>query len=133
MVAILFVAALLLGCSSSKAPGTVMTVGMQDLSFAPSTLALRKDEAVRLDLKNSAGQLHDFTVEKMSTADMHASGGAAHDMQGMDTTQYAVHLAVDGGKRAQLDFRPLQAGDYEFYCTVAGHREGGMRGTIHVE
>jgi uncharacterized cupredoxin-like copper-binding protein len=129
----LFVAALLLGCSSSKAPGTVMTVGMQDLSFAPSTLALRKDEAVRLELKNSAGQVHDFTVEKMSATDIHTSGGAAHNMQDTDMNKYTLHLAVDGAKRAQLDFRPTQAGDYEFYCTVAGHRDGGMRGTIHVE
>lgn len=27
----------------------------------------------------------------------------------------------------------LKAGEYQFYCTVAGHREGGMEGTLKVE
>jgi plastocyanin len=26
----------------------------------------------------------------------------------------------------------LRAGDYEFYCSVAGHRQGGMEGTLTV-
>ena len=27
----------------------------------------------------------------------------------------------------------LEAGEYEFYCAVPGHREGGMEGTLRVE
>ena len=127
-------AALLLGCSSGTVPATIVEVNMQDLAFAPATLALSKGESVRLDFRNSASQLHDFTVEQMPAADVRTGASAAeHDMQKMKTDQYALHVAVAGGKNAQLDFRPTAAGDYEFYCTVAGHREGGMRGIIRVE
>jgi uncharacterized cupredoxin-like copper-binding protein len=27
----------------------------------------------------------------------------------------------------------LEAGTYEFYCAVPGHREGGMEGTLTVK
>jgi uncharacterized cupredoxin-like copper-binding protein len=27
----------------------------------------------------------------------------------------------------------LEAGEYEFYCAVPGHKEGGMEGTLTVE
>jgi uncharacterized cupredoxin-like copper-binding protein len=27
----------------------------------------------------------------------------------------------------------VKKGKYEFYCTVAGHREGGMEGTLTVK
>lgn len=109
---------------------------MQDLAFAPSTFTLRKDEAVRLDFLNNGSQVHDFTVEKMPVSGVHTAGNKApaeHNMRDMGMDTYALHLAVAAGKRAQIDFRPTQAGDYEFYCAVAGHRDAGMRGTIHVE
>ena len=126
-------AALALSCASGRAPATTSAMAMQDLAFAPNTLSFAKDQPARITFKNTAAQTHDFTVERMPVASVRTQGGATagHDMAKMDAP--ALHLALDGGKSGQIDFKPTTAGDYEFYCMVAGHREGGMRGTIHVQ
>ena len=51
----------------------------------------------------------------------------------MDTSsEYDLHVAVDGGASGTLEFTPTAAGEYEFTCTVTGHAEGGMMGTLTV-
>jgi uncharacterized cupredoxin-like copper-binding protein len=32
-----------------------------------------------------------------------------------------------------LDFTPTKPGTYEFFCTVAGHKDAGMVGTLIVK
>lgn len=33
----------------------------------------------------------------------------------------------------KMRFTPMEAGEYEFYCSVEGHREAGMKGKLIVE
>ena len=54
--------------------------------------------------------LHDFTIDDID-----------------------VHVAADGGETAEGGLRADEPGEYTFYCTVAGHREAGMEGTLVVE
>lgn len=119
--------------SSAAEPTTVLSVGMRDLAFQPATLTVRKNESARLEFHNDAGQLHDFSVERMPVTNVRAkdAAGGGHRMGSMD--KYAMHVAVDGGKTGSIDFQPTEAGNYEFYCTVMGHREAGMRGTLYVQ
>ena len=36
------------------------------------------------------------------------------------------------GMSASVMFTPTQIGEYEFYCTIPGHREAGMVGRLIV-
>ena len=63
---------------------------------------------------------------------LHMTGGADMEHMGSDS-MYAVHLPVDKGTQATLEFEPTEAGTYEYFCTVPGHREAGMHGTLTVQ
>jgi plastocyanin len=44
----------------------------------------------------------------------------------------AVGDVVQGGGVSEVEVR-VRRGEYQFFCTVEGHREGGMEGTLTVE
>jgi plastocyanin len=44
-----------------------------------------------------------------------------------------VHVPVPAGGSNLVFFRPMEAGTYEYYCSLPGHREEGMVGTLVVD
>lgn len=68
--------------------------------------------SVTIELTNESSTPHDVKVE-----------GPEGDLGGTEI--------VDGGTAsATVDLEP---GEYTFYCSVPGHREAGMEGTLNVE
>jgi plastocyanin len=85
---------------------TLEIVG-NNLSFEPEDLEVGVgDFNVTLE---SVDQFHDFTIEGVDG--IVEAGPGATETQG---------FTID------------EAGDYTFYCSVTGHREGGMEGTLTV-
>jgi uncharacterized cupredoxin-like copper-binding protein len=92
------------------ASATDVTVVARDNRFTPSEIAVTSGGWVSLTLQNEDAYFHDLEVEGLANVDVGARG---------DST---------GRIRVRLD-RP---GTYEFICTVPGHAEAGMRGTLSV-
>jgi plastocyanin len=67
---------------------------------------------VTIDFSNPASLSHDVKVEDSSGAEL---GG--------------TDLVAQGDATATVD---LQPGSYTFFCSVTGHREAGMEGTLTV-
>lgn len=57
---------------------------------------------------------------------------AGHDMGNMDD-QPEIHVAAPIGENNTIEFTPSEPGEYEFLCTVSGHKEAGMVGTLIVK
>jgi plastocyanin len=83
------------------------------LAYTPSE-ASAKAGNVTIDFDNSQPVQHDVVVEDSSGEDV---GGT--DLIASESTSVTL--------------QEMKAGDYTFYCSVPGHREGGMEGTLTVK
>jgi uncharacterized cupredoxin-like copper-binding protein len=82
------------------------------LAFDQSSLSAAAGSAT-FEFSNPASLGHDFCLEQ-------------------DGTEVGCTDVISGGDSDTLD-ADLEAGEYTFYCSVDGHREGGMEGTLTVE
>jgi uncharacterized cupredoxin-like copper-binding protein len=121
------------GATDTESPDSTVVVTMRDLAFAPTGVSMASGDEVRVQLQNDGALVHDFTMERMPHRSLHMIGGMQGGEHMHEQSRYAMHMALEPGSAGSLDFAPTEPGEYEFFCTVPGHREAGMRGTIRVE
>jgi len=129
-----------LSTAAPAAPAHVV-IEAKEFSFSPAQTTAKVGQVVEISLKNSGVTLHDFSIEKIaldgkavekSEDDGHMSGGMSDHMSGVDADKLAVHVAAEVGKSGTVTFTPTEPGEYEWYCTVAGHKASGMVGKLTV-
>ena len=106
--------------SGGKAEGgTAGSAAVLDIEAASSGLEYASDTAsakagkVTLNFTNPQPLTHYVTIEDSS-----------------GETIGKTDLTAEGSDSATVDRKP---GEYTFYCTVPGHREAGMEGTLTVK
>jgi len=72
-----------------------------------------KPGKVTIDFKNPQALTHDVAIENSKGEEVGAS-----------------ELIADGSDTTTIDLKP---GTYTYFCTVPGHREAGMEGTLTVK
>jgi len=112
-----------------------ITLQMSDLlRYEPDTITVKVGETIRLVVDNEEGTtLHDFSVEGIPVEDVMSEGAEHHHDDSGSASEFALHVAAEAGEHGVLMFTPTGPGEYEFFCSVIGHREAGMKGTIIVE
>jgi plastocyanin len=107
------------GATNEAAGGTAGSAAALDIEAAPSGLAYASDTAtatagkVTLNFTNPQPLTHDVAIEDSS-----------------GKTIGKTELIAEGSDSATVNLKP---GEYTFYCTVPGHREAGMEGTLTVK
>ena len=107
-----------------------VTLGSEngDLVFQPNDLAFESGKLYKLALENPSADKHYFTAinfanavwtRKVQTADMEVKG-------------VITEVEILPGGSAEWFFVPIKAGEYTLECTIAGHADAGMVGTITV-
>jgi plastocyanin len=81
------------------------------LAFDQSSLSASAGPTT-FDFTNPASLGHDFCLEQ-------------------EGSEVGCTDVISGGDTSTLD-ADLESGEYTFYCSVGGHREGGMEGTLTV-
>jgi uncharacterized cupredoxin-like copper-binding protein len=116
----------------SKQPPIVqsMSLGSEsgELSFIPNRLTFKTGTRYKLALQNASPQKHYFTAKDFADAIWSQKVDAGNvEVKG------AIHeLELRPGSKADWVFIPLRAGLYSLRCTIPGHAEAGMVGTIEV-
>jgi plastocyanin len=93
--------------SGSAAPITVVAA---EFVFSPMTVVVPAAGTTTIVLRNGGLITHNLTVDALGLSIVAARGGSS-----------------------QAAFTDLPPGTYPLYCSVSGHREAGMVGTLIVE
>ncbi|MBI4277022.1 MAG: cupredoxin domain-containing protein [Armatimonadetes bacterium] len=96
--------------SSAPAAGapTIAAVAV-DFKFTPPEIRIKAGQTVNLVLTNRGAILHDLIIPGLK-----------------------FHAAAEPGKKGTASLTAAKPGTYEFYCSVPGHREAGMKGRLIV-
>jgi len=93
---------------SQSSSGEIVVMMAKSFSFSPDNLQTTIGEIIGLDI-TATGQ-HTFTIDELG-----------------------VNVMLPHGETTRVEFTPEQAGTFQFYCAVPGHRGAGQVGTIVVE
>ncbi|MGH7903632.1 MAG: cupredoxin domain-containing protein [Candidatus Dormibacteraceae bacterium] len=100
------------GGGGSAPPAGTIKIEMVDFAFKPAKLTV-KSGAVSFYLVNDGSNAHDMTIAA-------PTGGGT----------LAASELVQPGATAVFKVSGLRPGTYTFYCSVPGHRDAGMQGTL---
>lgn len=114
----------------AKQPITEVQVSLgneaNELKFVPNQFNFQAGKRYKLVLSNSSALKHYFTAKDFADAIWSQKVDAGNvEIKG------AIHeLELRPGTKADWVFIPLRSGNYELRCTIAGHTEAGMKGSI---
>ena len=99
-----------------------------ELKFVPNQFEFTSGQRYQLTLTNPSPMKHYFTAKDFADA----SWSQKVDV-GQVEIKGAIHeLEIRPGGVADWVFVPLKTGTYELHCSIAGHAEAGMIGTIAI-
>lgn len=96
--------------SSAMMEAKEFTVESKGLNFTPNEIRVKVGDKVKIIYKNNIGQ-HNWTLDEFN----------------------AKTKLINAGEQDTVEFVADKAGSFEFYCSVAGHRQAGMKGMLIVE
>jgi len=104
------------GGGGAAGPGGLV-LEMGDLYFKPNTLTAKPGQTLQITLDNRGSLEHNFIL---------------YDADGQ--TVLFEKDAIQPGQKVNISLKaPEKAGTYQYVCTVPGHKEGGMVGTLTVQ
>lgn len=108
-------------------------ISMTNFAFTPDVLEAEAGEVIEIAVQNVESVLHDFTIDRID-ADLHISylGGTGQHLHDGEHPDADVHFVLSEPGTGVVHIKVHEPGEYIFYCTVPGHRELGMEGTLIV-
>ncbi|WP_179298591.1 cupredoxin domain-containing protein [Evansella halocellulosilytica] len=110
----------------------ILKITTPGLSYQPAKIHIAKAQPIELQLINHDSVEHDFEVREFAyeilQAPVHNHGGSHGHSDSSNTA--TLHVHAQPHSTSSVSFIPLKEGIYEFFCTIPGHKEAGMTGTL---
>jgi plastocyanin len=97
--------------SAAAATAQKITVVGTEFAFNPASFTLKKGQPAEITFKNNGVYPHNLTISDL----------------GVKTK------TIQPGEQDTIQFTPDKTGQFGFLCTVPGHADKGMKGTLIVE
>jgi plastocyanin len=91
-------------------PLATFDVEARDLWFSPAKLTVSGSGSSTIRLENAGRVVHNLTVDELG-----------------------IEIVVTRGGRSEVILTDAKPGTYAFYCSISGHREAGMEGTLTIQ
>lgn len=119
--------AVLLQASAHAQAPVIVRVSMREFAFQPATIRLTAGRAVRLVLENKGQIAHQFETTYLHAVPVRiVSDVVSAEASGLDV------FRLNPGGTARLEFLPRGKGRFAYACTLEGHKEAGMVGTLEI-
>ncbi|MFC7060257.1 plastocyanin/azurin family copper-binding protein [Halobacillus seohaensis] len=139
---------------SSEKDDHVIDVSAFEMGYDPKEITLTKGEEYELVLNNDGEMFHDLTQKKLDIKITYMSEMADHPeslsfldkMLGVKKSYASgdhdgghegetknIHMNAKSGQTVRVKFIPQEKGEFEFFCSIPGHKETGMVGKFIVE
>ena len=112
--------------AAPAAPAAAAAIEFADIKYSVTELTATAGQPLEIALTNAGVLEHDFSIDEIE-------GEATVDGASAESGDWDVHVSLTPGGAATLVVTPTKAGTYEFYCSVLGHKEAGMKGTLTVQ
>ncbi len=96
---------------SSTAQMQKVTVEAKEFAFTPSAITLKKGQPAQITFKNMGAFPHNLTIADLNIKTK----------------------TIQPGEQDTIKFTPDKTGQFTFMCTVPGHADKGMKGTLTVQ
>ncbi len=109
-----------------------IVIELGDHHYEPDELTLKVGQPYKLTLKNIGQVAHDmvggsFFDERVIALRM------VNSRVGRVMADHINSIYVRARNDSELWLIPLEAGEYTFFCSLPGHRDGGMEGVVRIE
>jgi plastocyanin len=104
-----------------------LVIQSDEFAFSPNQLTVKLGEKVTLVLDNVDNIEHDLEIIGLEAKNVESENEHNHNL-----AENKIHIHAQPRTKQMISFIPMQSGTYRYICTLPGHKESGMMGSIHV-
>jgi uncharacterized cupredoxin-like copper-binding protein len=122
---LILIAASLSACQANS-PSTSIDLELSDFQISPERLVVPAGAEISLHVTNTGLTTHDFTVMELGV-----DVGNRYDQEDQGNVYWAIE--VRSGETRTVQFQsPTEPGIYQIVCSMPGHVQAGMLGSLEV-
>ena len=105
-----------------------LLIKTDEFFYPPNTVKIEAGKEVTLWIENT-----DNIEQDLEIVDCKADNTVdVSDPHNHNQTNNTIHLHAGPGENQSVTFTPTEPGLYQFICTLPGHKESGMVGTVGI-